>query len=276
MQAMSAKIHATASVHPSAHLGDDVEVGPFCTLGENVSIGARTRLTAHVYIERETSIGVDGVIHPYAILGQPPQDKSYKGEPTRLVIGDRAHIREQATVHRGTTRGRGVTTVGHDLYMMANCHIAHDCVVGDSVVLAHGATLGGHVVVGDRANLGGLCAVHQFGRIGVGAMVGGVSLASADLIPYGMSVGVPATLRGLNVIGLKRRGVSSANVRRMRAAVQFLFNGAGVFADRLRDAPDLYGDIAEAAEIIAFMQAPAKRRLMRLAQSGEEGGSDDA
>jgi UDP-N-acetylglucosamine acyltransferase len=268
---MTARIHPTATIDASVVLGEDCEIGPFCTLGANVAIGARTRLIANVYVERETTIGPDGEIHPFAILGTPPQDKSYKGEPTRLTIGARAHIREQATLHRGTVRGRGETRIGDDLYMMAQAHIAHDCIVGDAVLMAHGATLGGHVVVGDRANLGGLCAVHQFGRIGVGAMVGGVSLASADLIPYGLAVGVPADLRGLNVIGLKRRGVSAANVRRMRAAYEFLFFGPGVYRERLAPAQAEFGDIAEAAEIITFLQADAKRRVMRpRARSGEQ------
>lgn len=267
---MTARIHPTASVDPSAVLGADVEIGPFCTIGPNVQIGDRTRLIANVYIERETAIGPDGEIHPFAILGTPPQDKSYKGEPTRLIIGARCHIREQATLHRGTTRGRGQTRVGDDLYMMAQAHIAHDCIVGDAVLMAHGATLGGHTVVGDRANLGGLCAVHQFGRIGAGAMVGGVSLASADLIPYGMAVGVPADLRGLNVIGLKRRGVSAGDIRRMRAAYEFLFFGPGVYRERLVEADAQFGDIAEAAEIIAFLQADAKRRVMRPRARGDD------
>jgi UDP-N-acetylglucosamine acyltransferase len=269
---MSARIHPTATLDSSVILGEDVEIGPFCTLGPGVAIGARTRLIAHVYIERETAIGVDGLIHPYAILGQPPQDKSYKGEPTRLEIGDRCHIREQATLHRGTMRGRGVTKVGDGLYMMANAHVAHDCIVGDQVVLAHGATLGGHVQVGDRANLGGLCAVHQMGRVGAGAMVGGVSLVSADLIPYGIAVGVPADLRGLNVIGLKRRGVTAAAIKRLRAAYHFVFNGEGVFAERLAHAHTQFSDLPEAQEILAFMTAPgAKRRLMRPPQGAGAG-----
>lgn len=271
---MSARIHPTASVDPSAVLGEDVEIGPFCTIGPNVRLGDRTRLTAHVYIERETSIGPDGDIHPYAVIGGPPQDKSYKGEPTRLEIGARAHIREQATLHRGTVRGRGVTRVGDDLYMMAQAHIAHDCIVGDAVLMAHGATLGGHTVVGDRANLGGLCAVHQYSRVGAGAMIGGVSLVSADVIPYGMAVGVPADLRGLNVVGLKRRGLSAHTIRRMRAAYDFLFHGPGVYADRLGQADAQFGDIAEAADIIAFMQEDAKRRLMRPRARGGAGDEE--
>ena len=267
---MGARIHPTAHIDASAAIGEDCDVGPYCSIGPNVSIGPRTRLIAHVHIERETTIGADGVIHPYVLLGQPPQDKSYRDEPTRLVIGDRVQIREQATLHRGTARGRGVTTVGDDLYMMAQCHIAHDCIVGDNVVMAHGATLGGHVVVGDRVNLGGLSAVHQFGRVGAGAMVGGVSLVSADLIPYGISVGVPASLRGLNVVGLKRRGVSAGALHRIRACNQHLFFGEGVFADRLGEAKERYGDLPEAAEIVAFVGQAAKRRLMRPSARGGE------
>jgi UDP-N-acetylglucosamine acyltransferase len=265
---MSPRIHPTASLDPSVELGGDAEIGPFCVLGPNVRIGARTRLIAHVFVERDTAIGADGVVHPYTVLGQPPQDKSYKGEVTRLVIGDRAHIREQATIHRGTPRGRGVTEIGNDLYMMAQAHIAHDCVVGDGVVMAHGGTLGGHVRVGDRALIGGLSAVHQNGRVGAGAMVGGVSLVSADLIPYGICVGVPAVLRGLNVIGLKRRGAQAATLRRLQALYRLLFDGAGAYADRLVQAQAEFADLAEAREILAFVTEGAKRRLMRPGRSG--------
>lgn len=272
---MSARIHPTATIDPSAVLGEDVEIGAQCIVGPNVTLGDRTRLVAQVYIERETTLGPDCVVHPFAVLGAPPQDKSYKGEPTRVVVGARALIREYATIHRGTVRGKGVTTVGDDLYMMAQAHIAHDCIVGDGVVMAHGATLGGHVRVGNGANLGGLCAVHQFGRVGMGAMVGGVSLVSADLIPFGMAVGVPATLRGLNVIGLKRRGNNSATLHRIRAAYQTLFLGPGVYADRLAAAAVDYIDVPEAMEIITFLQEKSSRRIMRPASRGDGAAGEE-
>jgi UDP-N-acetylglucosamine acyltransferase len=204
--AAEAAIHPTAIVHRSAEIHPEAEVGPYCIIGENVKLGARTRLIAHVFIERETELGADNVVHPYATLGQPAQDTSYKNEPTSLIIGSRNIIREHVSMHRGTVRSRGVTTVGNDGYFMAQSHVAHDCIVGDNVIFAQGATLGGHVQVGDHVIMGGLSAMHQYGRIGRHAFVGGLAAVVADVIPYGSVFGNHAQLAGLNVIGLKRRG----------------------------------------------------------------------
>jgi UDP-N-acetylglucosamine acyltransferase len=258
---VSAKVHPTAIVDRSAELGADVEVGPYCILGPNVKLGARTRLVAHVFIERETELGEDNVVHPYATLGQPAQDTSYKGEATSLVIGARNIIREHVSMHRGTARSRGVTTVGNDGYFMAQSHVAHDCIVGDNVIFAQGATLGGHVQVGDHVIMGGLSAMHQYGRIGRHAFIGGLAAVVADVIPYGSVFGNHAQLAGLNVVGLKRRGFSREAVHDLRAAYRLLFAEEGTFQERLEDVAETYAHEPLVQEIVAFIRAEAQRPL---------------
>lgn len=258
---MSATVHPTAIVDRTAEFGPDVEIGPYCIIGPNVKIGARSRLVAQVFIERETELGEDNIVHPFATLGQPAQDTSYKGEPTTLVIGDRNVIREHVSMHRGTTRSRGTTKVGSGGYFMAQSHIAHDCIVGDNVIFAQGATLGGHVQVGDHVIMGGLSAMHQFGRIGPHAFVGGLAAVVADVIPYGSVFGNHATLAGLNVIGLKRRGFSRQAVHDLRAAYRLLFAEEGTFQERLEDVAETYAHEPLVQEIVAFIRAESQRPL---------------
>ena len=258
---MSARIHPTALVDKSAEIAPDAEIGPYCILGPNVKIANGARLVAHVFVERETEIGEGTVVHPYAVLGQPAQDTSYKGEATQLVIGARNTIREHVSMHRGTVRGRGRTTVGDDGYFMAQSHVAHDCIVGNGVIFAQGATLGGHVQVGDSVIMGGLSAMHQYGRIGRHAFVGGLAAVVADVIPYGSVFGNHATLAGLNVIGLKRRGFSREAVHDLRAAYRLLFAEEGTFQERLDDVAENYAHEPLVQEIISFIRAEAQRPL---------------
>jgi UDP-N-acetylglucosamine acyltransferase len=258
---MSARIHPTAIVDPTAEIHDGAEVGPYCILGPNVTLASGVRLVAHVFIERETRIGEGTVVHPFATLGQPAQDTSYKGEPTTLAIGARNVIREHVSMHRGTVRGRGRTQVGDDGYFMAQSHVAHDCIVGNGVIFAQGATLGGHVQVGDHVIMGGLSAMHQHGRIGRHAFVGGLAAVVADVIPYGSVFGNHATLAGLNVVGLKRRGFSKAAVHDLRAAYRLLFAEEGTFQERLEDVAETYAHEPLVQEIVAFIRADAQRPL---------------
>jgi UDP-N-acetylglucosamine acyltransferase len=258
---MSARIHPTAIVDRSAELGADVEIGPWCFIGPDVEIGARTRLIASVHIEGLVSIGEETIVHPFAVLGGPAQDLSYKGEPTTLEIGSRNIIREHVSMHRGTKRGRGTTSVGDGGYFMAQSHVAHDCVVGDNVIFAQAATLGGHVQVGEHVIIGGLAAVHQHGRVGRHAFIGGLSAVTTDVIPYGSAFGVHAHLAGLNVIGLKRRSFSREQIHDLRAAYRLLFAEEGTLQERLEDAANLYSERAEVMEIIDFIRAEANRPL---------------
>lgn len=258
---MSARIHPAAIVDPGIELGRDVEIGPGCVIGPNVKIGDRTRLIAHVFIETNTSIGKDCTIYPFAVLGAPPQDLSFKGEDTRLEIGDNNTIREHATVHRGTIRGRAVTKIGNHCLIMGNCHVAHDCIVGDHVIMAQTATIGGHVQIGDYVFLGGLSGVHQHGRVGRHAFVGASALMTTDLIPFGSAIGNHAHLGGLNVVGLKRRNFSREQIHDLRAAYRLLFAEEGTFQERLEDAAQLYAGNVDVMEIVEFARADAIRPL---------------
>ena len=180
---MSGSIHATAIVAPDAILGEGVEIGPYSVIGPDVEIGARTRIGSHAAVHRHTRIGTDNVIHAYASVGDAPQDKKYAGEPTRLVIGERNVIREFVTLNRGTTKDRGVTTIGNDNLFMSYSHVAHDCIVGNQCVLANSATLGGHVVLGDWVIMGGFAAIHQFCKVGAHAFLANNAAVTRDVPP---------------------------------------------------------------------------------------------
>jgi UDP-N-acetylglucosamine acyltransferase len=258
---MSAKVHATAVVDDSVELGEGVEVGPSCVIGPHVKLGARTKLIAHVFIESHTEIGAGNTVFPFAVLGGTPQDLSHKGEATRLVIGDNNVIREHASLHRGTVRGRSVTTIGNNCLIMGNCHVAHDCIVGDNVIMAQTATIGGHVQVGDYAFLGGLAGVHQHGRVGRHAFVGASALMTTDLIPFGSAIGNHAHLGGLNVVGLKRRGFTRDQIHDLRAAYRLLFAEEGTFQERLEDCAEIYAANPHVMEIVAFIRTDAARPL---------------
>lgn len=256
-----ARIHPTAIVDAGAVLADDVEVGPYCIIGADVRIGARTRLHSQVTVQGPTLIGEDNDIHPFAVLGGPPQVLGYGGEPTRLEVGDRNVIREYVTMHRGTPKGRAITTVGSDCLFMAQAHVAHDCIVEDRVILAHAATLGGHVHVATFAIIGGLAAVHQFGRIGPHVNIGGLAAVTKDVIPYGSAWGNHAHLEGLNLVGLKRRGFPRETVNDLRAAYRLLFAEEGTFQERVEDTARVFANSPEVMEIVAFIRADANRPL---------------
>ena len=255
------KIHPTAVIHDGATLGADVEVGPYSIVGANVTLGDGTRLLSHVVIDGVTEIGQGCVIHPFAYLGGPPQHTAYKGEPTRLVIGDRNTIREHVTMHTGTVQGRGITTVGSDSLFMAGSHIAHDCAVGDSVIMANCATLGGHVHMADFVFMGGLSAIHQYSRVGRYSFVGGMAAVTKDVIPYGSVWGNHAHLEGLNLVGLRRRGFTRETISELRAAYRLLFANEGTFQERLADTTEAHGASPEVMEIIGFIQADANRPI---------------
>lgn len=254
-------IHQTAIVDGSAVLADDVVIGPWCTVGPGVTLAGSVHLISHVVIQQDTTVGARTVIHPFAVIGGDPQHNGYKGEPVRLEIGSDNSIREHATFNRGTPQGSGVTRVGSNGLFMTGAHVGHDAVVGDNVVMANQATLGGHARIGDRVFLGGLCAVHQNGRVGQGAIVGGLAAVTRDVIPYGSAWGNHARLHGLNLIGLKRKGYGKDAVRRLLAAFRDLFEGEGVFADRLTRVEADYADLPEIMEIVAFIREDAKRPL---------------
>jgi len=254
-------IHPTAVVDASAQIAEGVVIGPWCIVGPGVILAEGVKLVSHIVVQQDTSVGARTVIHPFAVIGGDPQHNGYKGEPVRLEIGADNVIREHATFNRGTPQGTGVTRVGSNGLFMTGAHVGHDCVVGDHVVMANNATLGGHAWIGDKVFLGGLCAVHQNGRVGQGAIVGGLAAVTRDVIPYGSAWGNHASLHGLNLIGLKRKGYGKDAVRRLLAAYRDLFEGEGVFADRLDQVEVTYADLPEIMEIVAFIRDGAKRPL---------------
>ena len=254
-------IHPTAIVDPSARLADGVVIGPWCTVGPGVDLGADVHLVSHVVLQQDTSVGARTVIHPFAVIGGDPQHGGYKGETVRLEIGADNTIREHATFNRGTPVGGGVTRVGSNGLFMTGAHIGHDAIVGDNVTMANGATLGGHTEIGSKVFLGGLCAVHQFGRVGRGAIIGGLAAVTRDVIPYGSAWGNHARLHGLNLIGLKRKGYDKGAIRRLLAAYRDLFEGEGVFAERLTKIENDCADLVEIMEIVAFIRENGRRPL---------------
>ena len=268
----TAQVHPTAIVEPGAELGDGVQVGPWCHVGPQVSIGAGTRLISHVVVDGDTLIGEGVTLYPFCTVGLAPQDLKYKGEPTRCEVGDRTQIRENCTINRGTVTGTGLTRVGADCLLMAVVHVAHDCSIGDGVVIANNVVMGGHVAIGAGAVIGGSAALHQFVRIGRGAMVGGVSGVEADVIPFGSVLGNRARLMGLNVIGLRRRGVDRAGLQSLRAAVRRLFGPDEVFSARLAEVRAAYAGDPLVMELLAFMDAPSKRGLIRAELAGLDEG----
>lgn len=218
-------IHPTAIVHPGAELAADVEVGPYAVIGEHVKIGKGTRIGAHAVIDGWTTIGEENQIFQMAAVGAAPQDLKYKGEETLVIIGDRNVIREFATIHRGTMSGRRQTVVGSGNMLMAYSHVAHDCILGDGIVMANATALAGHVTVDSFAILGGLVAIHQFVRIGGYVMIGGGTMVGHDIPPFTIAATCDkrdASLRGLNLIGLKRRGFSPELISDLKRAYRIL------------------------------------------------------
>ncbi len=254
-------IDSSARVAHGARLADDVTIGPFCTIGQNVQLRAGVQLISHVNVAGHTTVGERVIVHPFASLGTPPQSVHYRGEPTRLVVGADCVIREYVTMNVGTKDGRGVTEIGERGFYMAYSHVAHDCQVGSDVVFANGATLGGHCAIGAHVFLGGLAAIHQFTRIGAHALVSGASGLRADVIPFGVAAGVFARLRGVNLVGMRRRQFSTESIRAVRSTYRALFLGKGKLADRVEAATAEFGGDPAAAEILAFVRDRRERPL---------------
>ncbi|MFP4238020.1 MAG: acyl-ACP--UDP-N-acetylglucosamine O-acyltransferase [Rhodosalinus sp.] len=231
---MSASVHPTALVEEGAHLGEGCVIGPFCHVGAEVELGAGVLLRSHVVVTGSTRIGEGTEIFPFAVIGEIPQDLKYRGEKTRLEIGARNRIREHVTMNCGTEGGGGVTRVGDDGLFMAGAHVAHDVQIGDRVILVNNAALAGHCIIEDDVIVGGLSGVHQWVRIGRGAIIGAVTMVTNDVIPYGLVQAPRGVLDGLNLVGLKRRGVPREDITALRAAFQMLAQGEGAFQDRAR------------------------------------------
>lgn len=254
-------IHPTAIVNDGAKLGNNVSIGAFCVIGAEVKLGDNVRLHSHVVVEGNTTIGDGTEIFPFASIGHIPQDLKFHGEKSRLEIGKNNIIREHVTMNPGTEGGGLLTKIGDNCLFMMASHVAHDCHVGNNVIMANNATIAGHVHVGDFAIIGGLSAVHQFVRIGHHAMIGGMSGIENDIIPYGQANGERATLAGLNLVGLKRRGFSREDIHALRSAYKMLFAPEGTLAKRVENVGGIFKDNSAVMEVLGFMQADGARAL---------------
>jgi UDP-N-acetylglucosamine acyltransferase len=279
---MASRIHRTAIIHEDSVLEDDVRIGPYTVIGPAVRIGAGTQLGSHVVIESNTRIGVGCVIKPHAVIGSDAQDFGYHGEPAYIEIGDRTTIGEFAMISRGSHDDR-TTRIGSDNLIMSGVHVAHDCQVGNNVILSNYVQLGGHIVVEDRAVIGGLAAFHQFCRIGTLSMVGGTAGVMQDVPPYCMVQGAPpATVRGLNRIGVRRAGVSDEGFAALKHAFRLLFRRGMTRENALDEIERLVELTPEVRHLVQFCRGPSKRGICKPEPSaglgvvggGPEGGGE--
>jgi UDP-N-acetylglucosamine acyltransferase len=262
-------IHPSAVVEDGAVVGAGVEIGPFCHIGSRVVLGDGVRLHSHVSIAGITMLGAGCSVYPGAVLGGDGQIRSNDFADGRLEIGADCVLREMVSMNAGSRKGGGVTTVGARGYFMANSHVGHDCHVGDGVTFANSVALGGHSEIGDGVIFGGLAAVQQFCRVGKGAMVGGLTGVNRDVIPYAMAFGDHVELAGLNLIGLKRRGLSKETINAMRATFRSVFYGSGgSLADRARAAKTQFAGVAEVAEIADFILTDSRQELCMARRRG--------
>ena len=256
-----AGIHPSAVIADGAQIGADCSIGPFCVIGPDVVLGDGVTLKSHVVVDGDTQIGAGTVVFPFSVIGEIPQDLKFAGEKTQLRIGARNRIREHVTINTGTAQGGGITRVGDDGLFMAGCHIAHDAQIGNRVIIVNSSAVAGHCVIEDDVIIGGLCGVHQWVRIGQGAIIGAVTMVTNDVIPYGLVQAPRGVLDGLNLVGLKRRGVPRADITALRAAFQMLAQGEGAFQDRARR----LGDETQSEyvrQIVDFVTAGSDRSFL--------------
>ncbi len=254
-------IHPSSVIEDGATLGKNVKIGPFCVVGPDVVLSDGVELKSHVVITGNTTVGEDTIIFSFAVIGEIPQDLKFKGEASRLEIGKRNRIREHVTMNAGTEGGGGLTKVGDDGLFMAGCHIAHDAVVGDRCIVVNSAAVAGHCVLEDDVIVGGLSGIHQFVRIGKGAIIGAVTMVTNDVIPYGLVQAPRGDLDGLNLVGLKRRGVDRSDITALRAAFQMLAQGDGTFHTRVQRLSD-ETESAYVRDIVDFVMAHSDRHFL--------------
>lgn len=256
-----------SGVHPSAVIADGAQisatatVGPFCVIGPDVVLEDNVVLHSHVVVEGDTVVGEGTEVFSFAVIGGIPQDLKFGGEQTRLRIGARNRIREHVTMNLGTEGGGGETRIGDDGLFMAGCHIAHDAQIGDRVIVVNSSAVAGHCIIEDDVIIGGLCGVHQFVRIGQGAIIGAVTMVTQDVLPHGLVQGPRGKLDGLNLVGLKRRGVERRDINALRAAFQALKDGEGTFHDRARRLDD-ESDSEYVKQMVRFILGNTDRNFL--------------
>lgn len=253
-----AEIHPTAVIDRSAEIADDAVVGPWCVVGPKVRIGPRSILRSHVVIESHTELGADNVIYPFSTIGGTPQDRKYRGEESWCILGDRNHVREQVTIHRGTKVGGGVTRIGSGNLFMVGAHVAHDCQFGNEITVANAALFAGHVRVADYATIGGNAVFHHFVTIGSCTLVGGLARVVKDAPPYLVVEGAPARIRGHNFIQMARRGMSETAIDAVRTAYRRLYCEAGsAMSTRIGELRAQFPEIPQIQELCDALDASA-------------------
>jgi len=257
----SAQVHPSAIVEPGAVIGADCRIGPFCSVGPEVTLGRGVILKPHAVVTGWTEVGDETTVFSFAVVGEVPQDLKYRGERTRLIVGARCRIREGATLNTGTAGGGGVTRVGDDCLLMTGAHVGHDAQVGHRVILANQVAIAGHCVIGDDVIVGGLAGIHQWVRVGQGAIIGALTMVANDVIPHGLVQAPRGELEGLNLVGLKRRGVERSEITALRAAYQMLAQGEGTFLDRTRRLAD-ETESPRVREITDFILAASDRSFL--------------
>lgn len=258
---MAGDIHPSAIIEDGAILGEGVKIGPFCHVGSDVRLGKRVELKSHVVVTGNTQIGDETVVFPFAVIGEIPQDLKFSGEDTRLEIGKRNRIREGVTMNTGTSGGGGLTKVGDDCLFMTGAHVAHDAIVGNEVIVANQGAIAGHCIIEDKVIIGGLSGIHQWVRVGRGAIIGAVTMVTNDVIPYGLVQSPRGDLDGLNYVGLKRSGVDRADITALRAAYQMLRQGDGAFQDRAARLSE-ETDSAYVREVVDFILGASDRSFL--------------
>ncbi len=253
-------IHKTAIINPKAKISPSVKIGPYSIIGADVEINNDVTIHSHVNITGQTIIGKNNTIHPFASIGSSPQDMKYKGEKTKLLIGDNNTIREYVTINTGTVQGGGFTKIGSNNLIMISAHIAHDCIIGNNVVIANSAAIAGHVEIGDQVIIGGNCGVQQFTRIGKLAMIGGMTGVSRDVIPYGLSTGNRNYLNGINLVGLRRNKVLNKDIIGLTNAYKEIFISEKL-NENLKKLNGEFKDNIYVKEIIDFINKDKKRPI---------------
>lgn len=266
---MSENIHPSAAISSGASIHPEARIGPYCVVGGDVKIGAGTRLMSHVVVSGHTTMGDDNRVFPFAVIGSDPQDLKYHGEPSRLEIGNENVFRENITISTGTEGGGMLTRIGNNCLMMAYAHVAHDCHLGNDIVMANCATLAGHVQIGDRAIIGGLTAIHQFTRIGQLTMLGGMTGVGKDVPPFCMIAGgYRAGLSGLNILGLRRSGMTAETISLLKQLYRILFQSHENLSLRLGQAKSVAGNDPACIEMCDFVRSAKKGVCMHQSNGG--------
>lgn len=251
----SSKIHPTAVISDGARIGNNCFIGPYSIIGEQVELEDDVRLESHCVVDGRTRIGEGTRVYPFVSIGLAPQDLKYKNEPSETRIGRRNNIREFVTIHRGTRGGGLLTQIGDDCLLMAQAHVAHDCIIGNGVIMANAATLAGHVIIEDNANVGAYSGVHQFCRVGEEAYIGGYSVVVKDALPYALTVGNHARCYGLNTTGLKRRGYSRADLKLLHRAFQLLLSSKLNTTQALEKIREEIRDSPQVDKVVQFIES---------------------